>query len=329
MYNKKEIIDFLKNDENNDYLFTLANNIRQEYVGEKVHLRALIEFSNVCKQNCAYCGIQSKNKSILRYRMSLDEIFNYAKNAIDIGYRTVVLQSGEDTSYDTKSICKLISDIKSLGCAITLSIGEKTYDEYKAYKDAGADRYLLRIETTDKELYSKLHPNMDWENRLNCLENLKTLGYEVGTGSLIGLPNQSIESMADDILFFDKIGADMIGVGPFISHPQTILKNAQNGSWLLALKVMAMSRILMKDINIPATTAMETLCKDARFKALNAGANVVMLNVVDDVFNKKYEIYPNKVSDIKDIKGARENIKTQLLKIGRTISDNCGFRGEL
>ena len=316
---KKEIIDILKSDDAG--ILKEANKIRRQYVGDGVHLRGLIEFSNICKRNCLYCGLQSQNKFVNRYRLSKSEILDIAKKGVDDGFKTIVLQSGEDDFYTTGMLCSIISDIKELGAAVTLSIGEKTFEEYKAYKDAGADRFLLRIETTDENLYRKMHPYADFQNRKRCLYDLKKLGYETGTGCLVGLPGQTLDSLADDILFFKELDADMIGIGPFIPHPQTPLKNEQPGNLDLAVKVMAVTRILLKDINIPATTAMESLRKDGRLLALQSGANVVMPNLTDEYHKKMYEIYPNKVS------ATRQELQENLAKIGRYIvTDNCGFR---
>ena len=224
-------------------------------------------------------------------------------------------------------MCEIITEIKKLGPALTLSIGEKSFDEYKAFRNAGADRYLIRIETTDRNLYEKMHPNMDFDNRLRCLEDLKTLGYEVGTGCLVGLPEQTIESLADDILFFKKINADMIGIGPFLPHPQTPLKDCPHGDFALALKVMALTRIMLPDINIPATTAMETLNPNGRIIALKSGANVVMPNVTSTEYRKKYEIYPNKICINENPDKCRNCISAKIRSIGRRVSDSSGCRG--
>lgn len=322
---KNEIIEILNTNKKNDWLFNLADEIRKKYVGNEVHLRGLIEFSNICKCNCKYCGLRSENKTINRYRISENEIISYAQNAVKMGYKTVVLQSGEDKFFDTNKMCKIIKKIKELDIALTLSIGERTFEEYKAFKKAGADRYLIRIETTDKNLYKKMHPNMDFNNRIRCLEDLKTLGYEVGTGCLVGLPEQTIESLANDILFFKEIEADMIGIGPFIPHPQTPLKDAKNGDFVLALKVMALTRILLKDINIPATTAMETLNPNGRIIALQSGANVVMPNITMSEYREKYEIYPNKICIHETPDKCRGCIENKITSIGRTISTDFGF----
>ena len=196
--NKQEIIEILSDDTKNDWLFRQADKVRHENVGDEVHLRGLIEFSNICKRQCKYCGLRSSNKEVERYRISKDEILMYAQKAVNMGYRTIVLQSGEDDYYDTDKMCEIIREIKKLDAALTLSIGEKSYDEYKAFKVSGADRYLLRIETTDEKLYTQMHPNASFEKRKQCLYDLKSLGYEVGSGCLVGLPNQTVESLAND-----------------------------------------------------------------------------------------------------------------------------------
>ncbi len=325
VFNREEIIKILKDDTKNDWLFNLADKIRKDNVGDEVHLRGLIEFSNICKCSCKYCGLRSPNKEIKRYRILKDEIIEYVKNAVNLGYKTIVLQSGEDEYFTTEKMVEIIKAIKKFDVALTLSIGERSFEDYKAFKQAGADRYLIRIETTDKELYKKLHPNMDFNNRLRCLQDLKTLGYEVGTGCLVGLPEQTIESLADDILFFKEIGADMVGIGPFIPHPNTPLKDEKTGSFTLALKVMALTRILLPDINIPATTAMETLNPNGRILALQSGANVVMPNVTSTEYRAKYEIYPNKICINDNPDKCRGCIEGKIKSIGRTISTDYGF----
>lgn len=325
-FSRNDIIEILKDDLNNDWLFSLADKTREEYVGDEVHLRGLIEFSNICKRQCKYCGLRCEDKFIDRYRISKENIISYAEHAVNMGYKTIVLQSGEDEYYNTDLMCEIIEGIKKLGIALTLSIGEKTYEEYKAFKEAGADRYLIRIETTDKTLYNQMHPNMDFDNRVRCLEDLGRLGYEVGTGCLVGLPNQTIESLADDILFFKEINADMVGIGPFIPHPHTPLKDSATGSFTLALKVMALTRILLKDINIPATTAMETLNPNGRIIALQSGANVVMPNVTTTEYRAKYEIYPNKICINENPDKCKGCISAKIQSIGRSVSTSFGFR---
>lgn len=325
---KEEIVSLLKYEgtEDSQSLFGAADRVRKKYVGDDVHLRGLIEFSNYCKQNCLYCGFRRDNKNVTRYRLSKEEIIKFASDAKDFGYKTVVLQSGEDPYFTAEKMKEIISEIKNFDLAITLSIGEKTFEEYKTYKDAGADRFLIRIETTDKNLYLKLDPDMDWENRLKCLDDLKSLGFEVGTGCLVGLPDQTLESLAEDILFFKEINADMIGIGPFIPNENTPLADAKGGSFELALKVMAITRLLLPDINIPATTAMETLNPNGRIIALQSGANVVMPNVTQGDYRKFYEIYPGKICVNDTPQKCRGCITGKISKIDRTVSESYGFR---
>ncbi|CDC21821.1 radical SAM domain protein [Clostridium sp. CAG:306] len=326
MFSKKEIIDLLKDDTQNQWLFSYADNVRKQYVGDRVHLRGLIEFSNICKCHCKYCGLRCENKTVERYRIMPDDIMLHAQRAVQMGYKTIVLQSGEDSYFTRDVMCKLIENIKTLDVALTLSIGEKSYDDLKAYKQSGADRYLIRIETTDKNLYKKMHPYMDFEKRMQCLKDLKKLGYETGSGCLVGLPEQTVESLADDILFFKELDADMIGIGPFIPHPDTPLKDCAQGNFILALKVMAIVRIMLKNINIPATTAMETLNPNGRLIALQSGANVVMPNVTSTEYRSKYEIYPDKICINDQPSKCRNCIETKIKSIGREIAKDYGFR---
>lgn len=323
---KEKIIEILEDDSKNEQLFKKADSLRKKYVGNEVHLRGLIEFSNICKRTCKYCGLRSENKHLIRYRILKDEILECVKNAVNLGYKTIVLQSGEDKYYSVDKICEIIKEIKKYDVALTLSIGEKSYEEYKAYKNAGTDRYLLRIETTDKELYENMHPDMDFNSRLQCLYDLKKLGYEVGTGCLVGLPEQTVESLADDILFFKELNADMVGIGPFIPNKNTPLADAKGGTFELALKVMALTRIILPDINIPATTAMETLNPKGRIIALQSGANVVMPNVTSIKYRAKYEIYPNKICLNDSPNKCRGCIEGKIKSIGRTVAKDCGFR---
>ncbi len=324
--NRQELIDILSDDKKNTKIFEKADKIRRENVGDEVHLRGLIEFSNICKRQCKYCGLRSENKNIERYRILKDELLVYAKNAINLGYRTLVLQSGEDEYFDTDKLAEIVKAIKEFDVALTLSIGEKSYDEFKALKQAGADRYLLRIETTDKKLYEEMHPNASFENRMRCLYDLKKLGYETGTGCLVGLPKQTTESLADDILFFKELDADMVGIGPFIPHKETPLAEAKQGDFWQALKVMALTRINLPDINIPATTAMETINPNGRIIALQSGANVVMPNVTSTEYRAKYEIYPGKICINDNPDKCRGCIENKIKSIGRTISKEKGFR---
>lgn len=320
---KDEIINLLESD--GSELYKAADSVRKIAVGDGVHLRGLIEFSNICSKTCKYCGIRGANLSISRYRLSVEDILKDVKQGVESGFKTIVLQSGEDAYFTKELMCEIITEIKKFDVALTLSIGERSYDDYKAFREAGADRYLLRIETSDKDLYNNMHPNMSFENRIRCLNDLKSLGYETGTGCLIGLPGQSIKSLAEDILFFKELNADMIGVGPFLPHPNTPLKDEPCGSFDLALKVMAITRLLLPDINIPATTAMETLNSNGRVIALQSGANVFMPNITGES-SKNYEIYPNKSGINASNSDIMVKLDEMLNLIGRHVAKDKGFR---
>lgn len=326
LLSRDELIEILYNDRYNAELFTAADKTREKHVGNNIHLRALIEFSNICKNNCLYCGLRRDNKNIHRYRMDEDTIFELAKHAsLNMGLKTIVLQSGEDMFFSKEKMCDIIRKIKTLDVALTLSIGEKTPDEYASYRQAGADRFLLRIETTDKDLYHRLDPDMSWETRCRCLSDLRLSGLEVGSGIMVGLPEQTIESLADDILFFKQIDADMIGIGPFIPHPDTPLHNQTGGDLILSLKVMALTRLLLPDINIPATTAMETLASNGQLMALQSGANVIMPNITLSEYRKHYELYPGKSATNYAPDTALKSLREKISSIGRGIASDYGF----
>ena len=327
---REEILLLLSSPEIDEILFAAADEVRKRYVGDGIHLRGLIEFSNFCRNNCCYCGLRRDNKNITRYRMDEDTIFATAEYAVQaMGLKTIVLQSGEDLYFDCEKLCGIIQLIKSLDVALTLSIGEKSFSEYRAYKEAGADRFLLRIETTDKDLYLQHDPQMSFENRIECIHNIGRSGLEVGTGILVGLPNQTLESYADDILFFKTIKADMVGIGPFIPHPNTPLRGAIGGSLQISLKIMALTRLLLPDINIPATTAMETIEKNGQIRALKAGANVIMPNITLPLYRQHYELYPGK----SDIGYLPDNNLQKLIgtihSIGRFVAEGYGFHQKL
>ncbi len=324
--NREELIALLRNDEINRQLFETADEVRRQYVGDGIHLRGLIEFSNFCRNNCRYCGLRRDNFNIERYRIDEDTIFKLAEHAaVNMKLRTVVLQSGEDLHFTVEKLCNVIRRIKSLGVALTLSIGEKSFEEYRAYREAGADRFLLRIETTDKQLYLDHDPGMDWEQRADCIRNLGRAGLEIGTGVLVGLPGQKTETYADDILFFKQVNADMIGIGPFIPHPDTPLKTASGGTLTMALKVMALTRLLLPDINIPATTAMETLAENGQAMALKAGANVIMPNVTLTQYRKHYELYPGKSTTGYTPDESLKAVKEKIAALGRFVAEDYGF----
>lgn len=322
--NKEELVFLLKDENINEELFNAADEVRQKYVGDEIHLRGLIEFSNYCRNNCLYCGLRRDNHDLERYRIDTETILSLAEHAKNLGLKTVVLQSGEDVSFTVSKMVEIIKGIKALGLALTLSIGEKTFEEYKAYREAGADRFLIRIETTDKQLYEDNDPGMSWEARAQCMRDLKQLGFELGSGCLVGLPHQTIESLAEDILFFKETDCDMIGIGPFIPHPNTPLKNVASGQLEIALKVMALTRLLMPEINIPATTAMETLAPDGQTRALQSGANVIMPNITMTDYRKFYQLYPGKTTTGYSPDESLDKVVKKIESIGRIVGTGYG-----
>ena len=327
---KEEIVQLLGNPKYDQALFTAADEVRQKFVGDEVHLRGLIEFSNICKNNCLYCGLRRDNLKLKRYRMSPEEIVALARRAVkDFGFKTIVMQSGEDLWFTPERLKPILAEIKKLDVAITLSIGEKSFEEYKAYKEAGADRYLIRIETTDKDLYHRLDPGMSWDERKECLVNLGKLGYEVGSGIMVGLPGQTLESIADDLLFLQDMQIDMAGIGPFIPHPDTPLKDEKGRAFELSLRTMAIMRLLLPDINIPATTAMETLHPEGRIIALQCGANVIMPNVTEGEYRQLYELYPGKAALNETPLHSKTSIGARIEAIGRKIGTGYGSHKKL
>ena len=305
-------------------LYRQADSVRHDAIGDEVHLRGLIEFSNFCRNDCMYCGIRRGNRQVQRYRMTDEELVETARRAVALGFQTIVLQSGEDLHFDQARLCRIIEQIKHLDVALTLSVGERDYADYKAFREAGADRYLLRIETTDTDLYHRLNPGMSWQRRHECLLMIRELGYELGSGIMVGQPGQSIASIADDLLYLKGIGIDMAGIGPFIPHPDTPLATEAGGTLELALRTMAVMRLLMPDINIPATTAMESLHPQGRIMALQAGANVVMPNVTEGEYRRLYELYPGKICVNDTPAHCRSCIGLKIRSIGRTIGQGRG-----
>jgi len=320
----RSAIEKLLTDEPAAELFARADRVRHEAVGDEVQIRGIIEFSNICRNDCFYCGIRRGNASTRRYRMSEDEAVAAATRAAALGYKTVVLQSGEDLYFDSGRMSRIIERIKRLDVAVTLGLGEREYSDYKAFKDAGADRYLLRIETTDQDLYRSLHPGMDWQHRHECLMMIKELGYELGSGFMVGLPGQSTASIAGDLLYLKDIGVDMAGIGPFIPHPGTPLRDEAGGTLEMSMRAMAAMRLLLPDINIPATTAMETLHPEGRMKALQAGANVIMLNVTGTVYGGLYDLYPGKEKPGSKPEDSRKRIEAAICSIGRAVGQGPG-----
>lgn len=313
-----------------DKLYNKADEVRKKHKGDEVHMRGIIELSNYCARWCVYCGLNAGNTKLERYRMSVDEIVTTSKRAFSLGYKTVVLQSGEDNYYTIDLIEEIIRLIKKeTSLIITLSLGERSEEEYQRMKQAGADRYLLKHETSNKELYKKLHPDMNYENRINCLKTLKKLGFETGSGIMIGMPGQSIESIADDILLFKELNIDMIGMGPYITNPITPLYEefVKTGYFTadckinieeMVYKVIATTRLVNKTAHIPATTALATTNPaHGRELALNRGANVVMPNVTDIKYRKLYEIYPAKACINEQAEDCRACIDRRIRSIGR------------
>ena len=239
-----------------------ADRVRREAVGDTVHIRAIIEFSNICSRQCIYCGLNCRNSELERFRMSREEIVRSAKAAVDAGYRTIVLQSGEDRSYPVERLGEIVEAVKSIGSeppAVTLSCGEMSHEDYEYLRQKGADRYLLKHETADPELYGKLHPCGTLEDRVKCLRDLKALGYETGSGFMIGLPGQTLETVADDLLLLKDIGCHMAGIGPFIANPKTPLAGARNGDPELTRRAVAIARLLLPHANLPVTTSLSVL----------------------------------------------------------------------
>ena len=323
---KNDVIKLLEaSDTDAQLIFETANKIREEQMGNEVHLRGLIEFSNYCKRICTYCGIRAGVQDLTRYRLSVDEIVKTAVNAEKLGYRSVVLQSGEDPFYTADVVAAFVDGIKrETDLAITLSIGEYSYQDYKLMKEAGADRFLLRFETSDRELYKKLHPDSDLDSRLECLKILGQLNFQVGTGFMVGLPGETTDIFANNLLLLREFNVDMAGIGPFIPNPKTPLSATAGGTLVNSLKAVALARILLRDAHIPATTAMGTLNPKGREMALNAGANVVMPNVTPMQYREMYQLYPDKICLTDDPGHCRNCITGKIHGLGRTVAKDHG-----
>jgi len=277
-------------------LLDFADRVRSRFVGDGVLLRGIVEFSSFCRNACSYCGLCRTNTRLQRYRLTEDEILATAENIWQAGIKTVVLQSGEEDNLDAEWLRRVIAEIKArFDVAITLSVGECSRQEYALWKKAGADRYLLKIETSDEALYKDLHPGMSFDNRIRCLRDLAELGYQTGTGDLVGLKGQTVESLAEDVLLFKEGDFDMLSVSPFIPHAETPLAAEPAGDLGMTLKMTALTRIVSRNAHIPATTAIGSLHgRDERPRALVAGANVLMPNFTPTPYRRQYEIYPNK-----------------------------------
>lgn len=287
-----------RNDEAREYLQKKAVSVRKEIYGDKVFIRGLIEFSNICKNDCLYCGIRASNTNIDRYRLSKEDILLCCEEGYDLGFRTFVLQSGEDPYFTDDVLCDIVSSIRNQypDCAITLSLGERSKESYQRLFDAGANRYLLRHETADIEHYQKLHPSiMSFDNRMNCLKELKEIGYQVGCGFMVSSPYQGAKELAKDLKFIETFDPEMCGIGPFIAHKDTPFKNEPSGNVELTCYLLSIIRLIYPPILLPATTALGTIDRFGREKGIESGANVIMPNLSPVSVRKKYMLYDNKI----------------------------------
>ncbi len=305
-----------------EYLRENAEKVRKAVYGNKVFVRGLIEISNICKNNCYYCGIRGGNSNCQRYRLAPEEILQCCDEGYDLGFRTFVLQGGEDGFYTDEILCPLIKNIKEKfpDCAVTLSLGERSRESYQKLYDAGADRYLLRHETADKELYEKLHPqDMSFENRMECLENLKKIGFQTGCGFMVGAPYQTVKHIAKDLKFIEEFKPDMCGIGPFIPHKDTVFKNEKAGSADLTCYLLSIIRLIHPNILLPATTALGTVRDDGRERGILSGANVVMPNLSPLSVRKKYALYDNKISTGAEGAQQRKELEKRMKAIGYEV----------
>lgn len=339
--NRSELVAWLRETEPSHLaeLWQMADATRQRYVGGEVHLRGLIEFSNHCVRLCAYCGLRAANDQLTRYRMSADEIMACVEQAVALGYGTVVLQSGEDPAIRTEWMADLIRRIKAqTPLAVTLSLGERSDEDLAAWRAAGADRYLLRFETSRQALYDRIHPSRPGtrSDRIAMLRRLRQMGYEIGSGVMIGIPGQTYDDLARDIELFGELDLDMIGCGPFLPHPNTPLGDP--GAWepapeghqvpnseSMSYKVIALSRLVCPCANIPATTALATLnARDGRELGLVRGANVIMPNLTPPQYRIHYEIYPNKACLRETPEACDECLRARIEALGRSVGAGRG-----
>ena len=347
-FSKEDLIAMLSSEgEEQQLLFDKAKKIKQLYIGNVVHFRGLVEYSNVCSKNCYYCGIRSENKQINRYTASDEEVLQAAKLIMENRYGSMVLQSGECSDEDfTSRITLLVKEIKRISnnkIGITLSCGEQSESVYNQWFEAGVHRYLLRIETSNPQLYAKWHPQNkkhDYQKRVQCLEILQRIGYQVGTGVMIGVPFQTIENLAEDLLFFKEKDMDMIGMGPYLIHKQTPMADFSNElltieqRFSLSLNMIASLRILMKDVNIAASTAMQTLNPFGREKAIEVGANIVMPNLTPLKYRENYKLYEDKPSINEDAEETKNQLEKRILSTNHTIGydqwgDSAHFENKL
>ena len=311
-----------RNEESQELLKKYAVAKRQQVYSNHVFVRGLIEISNICKNDCYYCGIRKSNKNCDRYRLTKDDILMCCDEGYSLGFRTFVLQGGEDGTFTDEWLCDLVSKIKKRypDCAITLSLGERSFESYKALFDSGADRYLLRHETADDLHYSKLHPNeLTLENRIRCLHDLKEIGYQVGCGFMVGSPFQTVRNIAQDLKFIEDFSPDMCGVGPFIPHKDTVFKDEKAGDAELCCYLLSIIRLIKPNILLPATTALGTVEKDGREKGILHGANVVMPNLSPLSVRKKYALYDGKISTGDESAQSLNNLKKSMYAIGYEV----------
>ena len=317
-----ELIHLLESDSYDEAMFSAADTRRREIYSDEVYIRGLIEFTNYCKNNCYYCGIRHGNQNAVRYRLTKEEILSCCAEGYRLGFRTYVLQGGEDPYYTDTLICNIVSEIRSRfpDCAITLSIGEKSKEAYQAFFAAGANRYLLRHETANESHYGKLHPgNMNLTNRKRCLYDLKEIGYQVGSGFMVGSPYQTTETLIEDIRFLQELRPDMIGIGPYITHADTPFAAFENGSLALTLRLIALLRLMFPYALIPATTALGTIHPKGRELGLKAGANVVMPNLSPVRVRKLYALYENKICTGEEAAQCRGCLERRVASAGYRI----------
>ncbi|WP_353892979.1 [FeFe] hydrogenase H-cluster radical SAM maturase HydE [Proteinivorax hydrogeniformans] len=326
--NREEFEYLLDNidDKSLEYLREKADEVRIREYGRSVYTRGIIEFTNYCKQNCVYCGIRHDNKKADRYRLSAEEILDCCDAGYKLGYRTFVLQGGEDPYYTDEKIIEVIRAIKKAlpDCALTLSLGEKSFNSLKQYYEAGADRYLLRHETAALVLYKKYHPNMSLESRKQCLWNLKKIGYQVGAGFLVGLPKQTTKDYVEDLMFLKKLQPEMIGIGPFIAHDNTPLEGEVNGSVRQVVTLLAIVRLMLPKVLLPATTALGSVDPIGREQGIRFGANVVMPNLSPTNVRAKYALYNGKICVSDEAAQCRKHIEGKVSDIGYSLDMSRG-----
>ena len=313
--------------EDSKRLAQAARKVTNQHFTNKIYIRGLIEFTNYCRNDCYYCGIRRSNQEVERYRLTTEEILNCCREGYELGFRTFVLQGGEDGSYSDHDIVDMIQRIKKKhpDCAITLSIGEKSYDSYLKYKEAGADRYLLRHETANEEHYNKLHPkSLSLSNRKNCLTNLKQIGFQVGAGFMVGSPYQTPANLAEDLLFLKCFAPEMVGVGPFIPHHNTPFADREKGTLEQTLVIISILRLMLPNTMIPATTALGTIHPNGREMGILAGANVVMPNLSPTLVRKKYQLYDNKICTGDEAAECRSCLERRMNKIGYELVTGRG-----